>query len=76
MMEGLNFANSKAELANGMKSAMLETSIAIRNMRIQSEVALMAKEEAKVNDQRKRYAALRDKLTALGLTDAEKKSHR
>ncbi|MFC3109627.1 methyl-accepting chemotaxis protein [Undibacterium arcticum] len=74
MMEGLNFANSKAELANGMKSAMLETSIAIRNMRIQSEVALMAKEEAKVNDQRKRYAALRDKLTALGLTDAEKKA--
>ena len=65
MMEGLNFANSKAELANGMKSAMLEASIAIRNMRIQSEVAAMEKEEAKVNDRRKHYVALRDKLTAL-----------
>ena len=48
MMEGLNFTNSKAELANGMKNAMLEASVAIRNMRIQSEVAAMEKEEAKV----------------------------
>ena len=40
-----------------MKSAMLETGIAMRNIGLQSDVNLMQKEEAKVQDQRKRYDA-------------------
>src|SRR6266571_1485607 len=71
---GLELSNAKNLQAAAMKSAMLETGIAMRNIGLQSDVALMQKEEAKVKAQRKRYDDARDKLQALGLTDDEKKT--
>ncbi|GAB2864838.1 methyl-accepting chemotaxis protein [Pseudoduganella ginsengisoli] len=70
---GLETANAKNLQASAMKSAMLETGIAMRNIGLQSDVSLMQKEEGKVKEQRKRYDAARDKLQSLGLNDAEKK---
>ena len=70
---GLDLTTAKNLEAAAMKSAMLETGIAMRNIGLQSDVNLMQQEEAKVKDQRKRYDAARDKLRALGLDDAERK---
>jgi methyl-accepting chemotaxis protein len=70
---GLETANAKNLQASAMKSAMLETGIAMRNIGLQSDVSLMQKEEGKVKEQRKRYDAARDSLLRLGLNDAEKK---
>ena len=65
-------ANAKAALAETMKSALLEAAVAMRNIGLQTEVGEMSKEEDRVKEQRKRYAAARDKLAALGLDAAEK----
>ncbi len=73
LRNGLETANAKNLQASTMKSAMLETGIAMRNIGLQSDVSLMQKEEGKVKEQRKRYEAARDKLQNLGLNDAEKK---
>jgi methyl-accepting chemotaxis protein len=70
---GLETATAKNLQASAMKSAMLETGIAMRNIGLQSDVSLMQKEEGKVKEQRKRYDNARDKLQNLGLNDAEKK---
>ncbi|MRV71864.1 HAMP domain-containing protein [Duganella sp. FT92W] len=70
---GLETSTAKNLQASAMKSAMLETGIAMRNIGLQSDVSLMQKEEGKVKEQRKRYEAARDKLQSLGLNDAEKK---
>ena len=70
---GLETATAKNLQASAMKSAMLETGIAMRNIGLQSDVSLMQKEEGKVKEQRKRYDSARDKLQNLGLNDAEKK---
>ncbi|SFV08314.1 methyl-accepting chemotaxis protein [Pseudoduganella namucuonensis] len=70
---GLELTTAKNLQAGAMKSAMLETGIAMRNIGLQSDVSLMQKEEAKVKDQRKRYEAARDKLQSLGLHEPEKK---
>ncbi|HEV2609218.1 MAG TPA: HAMP domain-containing protein, partial [Noviherbaspirillum sp.] len=73
LIEGLEVSNSKSVLAATMKSAVLEGGVAMRNIGLQSEVSAMQKEEAQVKAQKKRYAEARDKLAALGLTEAEKK---
>jgi methyl-accepting chemotaxis protein len=73
LMRGLELTNGKNLQAATMKSAMLETGIAMRNIGLQSDVALMQKEEAKVKTQLKRYDDSRAALKALGLNDAEKK---
>ncbi|MES2263102.1 MAG: methyl-accepting chemotaxis protein [Pseudomonadota bacterium] len=73
LMTGLELSNAKNLQAATMKSAMLETGIAMRNIGLQSDVSLMQKEEGKVKEQRKRYEAARDKLQSLGLEDSEKK---
>src|SRR6185503_14429603 len=65
-------ANAKGALAETMKSSLLEAAVAMRNIGLQTEVADMSREEDRVKEQRKRYAAARDKLAALGLNDAEK----
>ena len=70
---GLELSTSKNLQASTMKGAMLETGIAMRNIGLQSDVALMQKEEGKVKSQRKRYEEARDKLQSLGLNDEEKK---
>ncbi|HVK93403.1 MAG TPA: methyl-accepting chemotaxis protein [Noviherbaspirillum sp.] len=73
LIEGLELSNYKGMLAATMKSALLETGIAMRNIGLQSDVTAMQKEEARVKAQNARYAEARDKLIALGLNGAEKK---
>jgi methyl-accepting chemotaxis protein len=72
LVEGLERSNAKSLLVATMKSALLEGGVAMRNIGLQSEVAAMQKEEARVKEQNRRYAETRDKLTALGLTAEEK----
>ncbi|WEF33778.1 methyl-accepting chemotaxis protein [Pseudoduganella chitinolytica] len=73
LMEGLELTSAKSMQAGAMKSAMLESGIAMRNIGLQSDVELMQKEEEKVKSQRQRYEAARGKLEALGLDEDEKK---
>ncbi|WUR11511.1 methyl-accepting chemotaxis protein [[Empedobacter] haloabium] len=73
LMEGLELTSAKSLQAGAMKSAMLESGIAMRNIGLQSDVELMQKEEEKVKAQRQRYEAARGKLEALGLDADEKK---
>jgi methyl-accepting chemotaxis protein len=73
LLEGLTTSNAKNLSAAEMKSAMLETGIAMRNIGLQSDVALMQKEQDKVKVQSKRYEDARAKLQSAGLNDAEKK---
>ncbi|MES2318206.1 MAG: methyl-accepting chemotaxis protein [Pseudomonadota bacterium] len=72
LMDGLATSNAKILYAAEMKSAMLENGIAMRNIGLQSDVALMQKEQEKVLAQTKRYEAARTKLEATGLTGPEK----
>jgi methyl-accepting chemotaxis protein len=72
LTQGLQGAMAKAALAEKMQSALLEGSMATRNIGLQAEVAGTQAEEAKVKEQRKRYAQARDQLTAIGLNDTEK----
>ncbi|WP_395400007.1 methyl-accepting chemotaxis protein [Pseudoduganella sp. UC29_106] len=73
LMAGLDLTSAKTLQAQAMKSAMLETGIAMRNIGLQSDVSLMQKEEEKVKANRARYDAARAKLQGLGLDDGEKK---
>ena len=73
LMQGLELTSAKSMQASTMKSAMLESGIAMRNIGLQSDVELMQKEEEKVKAQRQRYEAARGKLESLGLDDDEKK---
>jgi methyl-accepting chemotaxis protein len=74
LTKGLELSTAKNLQAGAMKSAMLETGIAMRNIGLQSDVSLMQKEEQKVKDQRARYDKAQVDLKALGLNDAEKKA--
>ena len=71
--EGLELTSAKNRNATAMKSAMLESGIAMRNIGLQSDVELMQKEEAKVKAQQARYSEALGRLEKLGLDDAEKK---
>jgi methyl-accepting chemotaxis protein len=73
LTKGLETTTTKNLQAGTMKSAMLETGIAMRNIGLQSDVSLMQKEEQKVKDQRARYEKALNELKAQGLSDAEKK---
>ena len=68
---GLTVASAKNLQASTMKSAMLETGIAMRNIGLQSDVSLMQKEEQKVKDQRALYEKALNDLKALGLSGEE-----
>nr|WP_315214978.1 methyl-accepting chemotaxis protein [uncultured Duganella sp.] len=70
---GLELSTAKNLQAAAMKSAMLETGIAMRNIGLQSDVSLMQKEEQKVKDHRAHYDKAIADLKALGLNDDEKK---
>ncbi|GJI99788.1 methyl-accepting chemotaxis protein [Duganella rhizosphaerae] len=74
LTKGLELSTAKNLQAGAMKSSMLETGIAMRNIGLQSDVSLMQKEEQKVKDQRARYDKALADLKALGLNDAEKKA--
>ena len=72
LLRELEIADSKATLVQTMKSALFESGVAMRNIGLQTEVAVMQKEEARVSSQGARYASARSKLGELGLADAEK----
>lgn len=72
LIDGLMLSDQKRELAATMKSALLESGIAMRNIGLQSDVDAMQKEEASVKKFNKIYAEAGDQLLALGLTNAEK----
>ena len=71
LLTGLELASEKNTQAAAMKSAMLETGIAMRNIGLQSDVGLMQAEEGKVGKSRKLYEGARDKLATLGLSASE-----
>jgi len=73
LTKGLETATAKNLQAGAMKSAMLQTGIAMRNIGLQSDVSLMQKEEQKVKDQRALYDKALAALKAQGLNDAEQK---
>ncbi|RZI41101.1 HAMP domain-containing protein [Herbaspirillum sp. HC18] len=70
--EGLKATHSQELLAATMKSALLESAVAMRNIGIQSEVGAMQTEEARVKAQRKIFTEARDKMMALNLSAQEK----
>ena len=55
LIAGLGAANAKVMLATKMKSALLESGIAMRNIGIQSDVSAMQKEEVRVKAKQKEY---------------------
>ncbi|MGH8808595.1 MAG: methyl-accepting chemotaxis protein, partial [Noviherbaspirillum sp.] len=73
MIAGLEVSNAKSALAGTVKSALLEGGIAMRNIGLQTELAAMKKEEAKVKALRSSFTGARDKLAELGMSEAEKK---
>ncbi|MES2901768.1 MAG: methyl-accepting chemotaxis protein [Pseudomonadota bacterium] len=72
LMQGLDATSAKNLHAVAMKSAMLETGIAMRNIGLQPDVSLMQKEQDKVGLQSRRYAQARTGLEAANLNAAEK----
>jgi methyl-accepting chemotaxis protein len=74
LQAGLKVSNAKGVLAGTMKNALLESGIAMRNIGLQSDLALMQKQEDKVKSHKQRFYKARDSLQGLGLTEVEKKS--
>ena len=72
LLAGLAASNAKNLYAGEMKSAMLETGVAMRNIGLQSDVALMQKEQDKVKLHSKRYEDARARLQSTGLNEGEK----
>lgn len=72
LIAGLKVSEEKNRLAAMMKSALLESGIAMRNIGIQSEVAAMQKEYDNAAAYRALFIESRDKFIHTGLTDAEK----
>jgi methyl-accepting chemotaxis protein len=71
LLQGLQTATAKDRSIAAMKSAMLETGIATRNIGLQSDVSLMQAEEDKLKAGRKRYADARAQLEQLGPEPSE-----
>lgn len=69
---GLELANTKAELAVTMKSALLESSIAMRDIGLQADLKGMRVEEGRVKEPGKQYADAREKFEKLGVMEYEK----
>jgi len=68
---GIAAANQKTVLVATMKSAQLQSGIAIRNIGLQSDVGAMQKEEQRIKELHTRYTGARDALLALSLGSAE-----
>ena len=73
MVAGLELSHSKSELAATMKSSMLESGIAIRNIGLQTDLGESDKQNVISKKQQARFAEAREKLIALGLSAEEKK---
>lgn len=73
LFKGLALANSKLDLTTKMRAAQLEGVVAIRSIGLYTEVSRMNKEEAALKQQRKLFVEARDKLMALGVSEAGQK---
>jgi methyl-accepting chemotaxis protein len=73
MLTGIELSHSKTALAAKMRSSMLEGGMAIRNIGLQTDLAEIDKQKLIVKNQQNAFNEARQKLTALGLNDAEKK---
>ncbi|MFL6709510.1 MAG: methyl-accepting chemotaxis protein [Massilia sp.] len=71
MSAGAEAANRKTVLVATMKSAQLQSGIAIRNIGLQSDVAAMQKEQGRLKDLQVRYDTARGALLAMPLGSAE-----
>ena len=71
MSAGAEAANRKTVLVATMKSAQLQSGIAIRNIGLQSDVAAMQKEQARLKDLQVRYDTARSALLAMPLGSSE-----
>ena len=60
------------QLTTTMKSEQLEGVVAIRSIGLHTEVVKMNQEEARLKEHRKLFSEAREKLMAMGATDAEK----
>jgi methyl-accepting chemotaxis protein len=69
LKQGLERANLKGELVVDMKSALLQSGIAMRNM---LDISTVEQQKARVDAQNKLYAEAQAKLVKLPLSDAEK----
>lgn len=74
LIEMLEASSAKEALGTSMRRAVFEGGIAIRNIGLRSDTAAMQKESEDVHAFRERYKAARDKLIALGLTEAQKQA--
>lgn len=72
LLSGLEIASNKVELTTTMKSEQLEGVVAIRSIGLHTEVVKMNREEASLKQHRKLFSEAREKLMAMGTTDAEK----
>jgi methyl-accepting chemotaxis protein len=66
-IEGLELNNQKSMLVTVIKSSLLESGIAMRNIGLQSDLAAMKKEEDKVKALRKQYTRASEKLVAMSI---------
>jgi methyl-accepting chemotaxis protein len=73
LFAGLDTLNAKEGLGVGMRRAVFEGGIAMRNIGLQSDAEGMQKETEQVHLHKRRYDEARDKLLALGLTEEQKK---
>jgi len=64
--------DAKAALAHEMKGALLEASVATRNIALQTEVAAMQSEQARALASQKAFAKARDRFNELAPTEEEK----
>ncbi|RJF92096.1 methyl-accepting chemotaxis protein [Noviherbaspirillum saxi] len=69
LKKGLEVANLKGELVADMKSALLQSGVAMRNM---LDISTVDQQKARVDAQNKLYAEAHAKLVSMPLTDAEK----
>ena len=70
--ETVKSTNARIELAQSMQQALLQTSIAVQNVGLQSDVDGVNSAEIEAKKARSNYLGLRKQLEETGLTDAEK----
>jgi methyl-accepting chemotaxis protein len=71
LIEVLEASKAKEALATGMRRAVFEGGIAMRNIGLQADTAAMQAEAEEVLAARKRFQGARDKLVTHGLTPAQ-----
>ena len=72
LLVGVEGASAKVALTNGMKSALMEAGIAVRNIGLNGDVTAMQQQAAAVTRQNALYSAARDKLEKLPVTAPER----